>query len=204
MRFACASALVLAAASAARADGVYVTDSIGPGVVHDQLATKIDDTTLRMRLSIGMRIGGWAIEPFVSAEATGLGRPAYDSPTVSGYGLDVKRLMRVRDHLDMYLRGSMSQIAFPDQAPCCFVQPLLLPTDAADMYGYSGRGLGVGVGAQLSGTIPGLGLRGGVFVEESYDYYRLLPSTQWEDYNRPHIDASITRFSLGLALGSDF
>jgi hypothetical protein len=202
MRFAFAVIALAIATSPARADGVYLSEALGPGVVHDQLATDIPTTTFRAKVALGVRFGGWALEPFVASESTDPGGDQFTSPTLTSYGVDVKRLIPVSRHMSVYVRGSVSHIAYPDQSPCCYAEPLLLPTGYG-LWGYEGRGLGVGVGAQYSTKIPFLGLRGGVFVEDSYDYYRLLaPAGSY--YGNDQIDGSFTRFSLGFALGSDF
>ena len=190
MRLAAAAVITLAiATSPARADGVYLSEALGPGVVHDQLASDITTTTFRAKVALGMRFGGWALEPFVAAESTDPGGDAFTSPTLTSYGVDSKRLVPVSRHVSVYVRGSMSHIAYPDQSPCCYDVPLLLPYGYG-LWGYSGRGLGVGIGAQYSTKIPFLGLRGGVFVEDSYDYYRLLaPSGSY--YGNGQIDGFV-------------
>ncbi len=199
---AAAAASLAIATSPARADGVYVSESVGPGVVHDQLGSDITNTTFRTKIGIGVRFGGWALEPFYAAESTDPGSGSGLAPTLSEYGIDLKRMMRVSSHVSVYLRGSMSHVAYPDSSPCCYAEPLFLPV-GADLYGYSGRALGVGVGAQYSGRIPLIGLRGGIFVEDSYDYVRLL-APSYHTWGDTQIDGTFTRFALGFALGTDF
>jgi hypothetical protein len=210
-----AAALLVVLAPAARADGVYFSESFGPGTIGDELSQRIDAHTFRFKAALGMRTGDWAIEPFIAGDITDQTDPfGSTAPDFTSYGIDVKRLMKVSAHVSVYVRGSMSAISTPDDAPCC----VLYDRAPSDLYGYSGRGLGVGVGAQLSGKVSMLGLlawplfftnigpkmNAGLFIEDSYDYYRLHPTTQWEDANRRSIDASITRFTIGFAVGSDF
>jgi hypothetical protein len=194
-----AAALLAIATSPARADGVYLSESVGAGAVRDQLGTSFDGGTFRERTAIGLRFGGWALEPFLASESTNPNSYAFNQPTLTSYGIDVKRIIRISDHFDAYVRGSMSHLAYPTDSPCCFAQPLFVPS-GGDYYGYSGRGLGFGVGAQASAKI--LGMRAAVFVDEGYDYYRLLPPAG--DTYDSHVDGSITRFTLGLAVGTDF
>jgi hypothetical protein len=221
MRLGTASAVVLAAIAtspaAARADGFYFSEAFGPGVVRDQLSQHLDSATFRLKVALGFRAGDWALEPFIATEMTNLDASYGNQPALTAYGIDVKRIMRVSSHVSVYVRGSMSHLATPDQAPCCVLDTTAALLDG-DIYGYSGRGLGVGVGAQISGKVPVLGLlawplfftnlgpkmNAGLFIEDSYDYYRLQPSVRFEDGSRGTIDAAITRWTFGFAVGSDF
>jgi hypothetical protein len=203
MRLACsalgAAVLSIATSPAARADGVYLSESVGPGAVRDQLGSSLDGGTFRTRTALGLRFGGWALEPFFASESTNPGGYGYNQPTLTSYGIDLKRIVRISVHFSAYVRGSMSHLAYPTDSPCCYLQPLLVP-GGSDYYGYSGRGLGLGVGAQASAKI--LGMRVAVFLDEGYDYYRLLPPPA--DTYATHVDGSITRLTLGLAIGTDF
>src|SRR4029079_6037310 len=118
-----ASALVgLAIATSpalAHADGVYFTESFGPGAVRGPLSSRLDGETFRIKVSAGYRFGDWAIEPWLGADITNIDHPSYDDPDLTSYGIDLKRIMPVSEHVSVYIRGSMSHIAFPDQAPCC-------------------------------------------------------------------------------------
>ena len=181
----------------ANADGVYLSGSVGPGAVRDQLGSSIDGT-FRERTAIGLRFGNWALEPFFASESTGNPAP-WAQPTLTSYGIDLKRIFPIAQHVSAYVRGSMSHLAYPTASPCCYAEPLFVPS-GGDYYGYSGRGLGLGVGAQASVKI--LGMRAGVFIDEGYDYYRLLPPSG--DTYATHVDGSITRLTIGLAVGTDF
>ena len=208
-----AAALLVALAPAARADGVYFSESFGPGTIGDELSQRMDASTFRIKVALGMRAGDWAVEPFVAGDLTSMSDPYGSSPDFTTYGVDVKRLMKVSNHVSVYVRGSMSAISTPDSAPCCVLYEAdARPLWAPDLYGYSGRGLGLGVGAQISGKVPVLGLvawplfftdigpkmNAGLFIEDSYDYYRLHSASAQS------VDASITRLTVGFALGSDF
>ncbi len=218
-----ATAAVLAAIATspavARADGFYFSEAFGPGVVRDQLSQHIDSATFRVKVALGFRAGDWALEPFIAAEMTNLDNIGAPQPTLTAYGIDVKRIMKVSRHVSVYVRGSMSAISTPDQSPCCYTLPVDFPGYGygPDIYGYSGRGLGLGVGAQISGKVPVLGLlawplfftnigpkmNAGLFIEDSYDYYRLQPSANVSP-GQGTIDAAITRWTFGFAVGSDF
>jgi hypothetical protein len=209
-------AAILTSPVAARADGVYVSEAFGPGAIRGPLSNDIDSTTFRFKLAAGFRSGNWALEPFVGFDLIDMGTSdGFDLPTLDSYGIDLKRIVPVSEHLSVYVRGSMSHIAFPDHAPCCITYDL--PAGgASNLYGYGGRGLGVGVGAQLSGKGSVWGLlawplfflvdsgpkmNAGIYLEDSYDYYRFLPPA---GSSGGSIDASITRLTFGVAVGSDF
>jgi len=199
MRLACLLAVLAIATSPVHADGVYVSGSVGPGAVRDQLGGSLDGGTFRERTAIGLRFGNWALEPFFASESTTTPAP-WSEPTLTSYGIDLKRIFRIARHVSGYVRGSMSHLAYPTiEPPCYCLEPNFVPS-GGDYYGYSGRGLGVGVGAQASVTI--LGMRAGVFIDEGYDYYRLLPPSG--DTYATHVDGSITRLTVGLAVGTDF
>jgi hypothetical protein len=199
MRLALAVVLLAIATSPARADGVYLSESVGPGAVRDQLGTALDGGTFRTRTAIGLRFGNWALEPFYASESTNPDGGAWNQPTLTSYGIDLKRVVPISEHFSAYVRGSMSHLAYPDQAPCCFLQPLFIPAGGS-YYGFSGRGLGFGIGAQASAKLGGV--RAALFMDEGYDYYRLLPPAG--DTYDSHVDGSITRLTIGLAIGTDF
>lgn len=208
MRLAFAAVLVAALASHARADGVYASESFGAGAVRSQLGDYASNGSLRIRLSAGYRAGHWAGEAFVAPEFL---FDSYGSDTVAvGYGLDIRRIQPVSKHLSIYLRGSMSRMAIA--ANQVYYADCIDYCGGSSLDGAAGRGLGIGMGAQLSGKVPVLGLlawplfftsggpkmTGAVFIEDSYDFYRLV---------RPSggtVDASITRWTFGVAAGTDF
>lgn len=206
MRFACvlAAALFAITTSPARADGVYFAGALGPGWLRsaDGQHSDVNTETARTRAAIGVRAGNWAIEPFVATELTNASNPSTTSPALTDYGIDLKRVMPVSRTFSIYVRGSMSHLAYPDQAPCCLIDDPGFRGPSMDLYGYGGRGLGLGAGAQLAFHIAGL--RGAAYVEDSYDYYRLLPPQTVLAIYRPAIDVTVVRLSFGLAIGSDF
>jgi hypothetical protein len=208
-----------ATARAARADGVYFSEAFGPGTIENDLSSYAD-SSFRIRIGLGYRNNGWALEGFVAPEFM-FHQDAIDGPSMIGYGLDLKKIMKVSEHASVYVRGSMSRLSdlsSSDYASGCgdCIRDPGYYYDA--LQGYSGRGLGVGVGAQVSGKVPVIGLlawplfftnagpkmTGALFIEESYDFYRLQPPQRTIALYQPSVDASITRWTIGFAFGSDF
>jgi len=195
-------------------EGVYFSEGLGGGSFHDQMAS-YTDSSFRVRLSLGFRHGNWALETFLAPEFGFQSGLSADGPVMLGYGVDVKRLIPVSRHVSFYARGSMSRLTVEDDPQtCCDYYPA---TGGALYYapglsGYSGRGLGFGVGAQISGKVSALGLLfwplfftnygpkidAGLFIEDGYDFYRLHRGSD------PSIDAGITRWTMGVAFGTAF
>jgi hypothetical protein len=193
--------------------GVYFSEGLGGGAFHDQLSS-YSDSSFRVRLALGFRHGNWAVETFLAPEFGFQSGLNGDGPVLLGYGVDVKRLIPVSRHVSFYARGSMSRLTIEDDPqPCC----VLYPSGGALYYapgltGYSGRGLGFGVGAQISGKVSALGLLfwpllfsdhgpkidAGLFLEDGYDFYRLHRDGDQS------IDAGVTRWTMGVALGTAF
>jgi hypothetical protein len=175
------------------------------------------DGALRVRVSAGVRRRQWAVEGWF-AGAIYTGRVGYDTPpthpnpdskdplpptsdyghgmtNLTMYGLDLKYLNPISQHVDLYLRGSMSG-AVAD----------------GDLEGYSGRGLGFGAGLQLKGKVPALGflwwpffftnwgpkVTAALWVDTGYDFYRLHGPSPTA------VDAQLTHLTGGFAVGNDF
>ena len=192
------------AAGTARADGYYFEQSMGVSSARGDAPALA--TQLHLRMGVGVRFGAFAVEPWLSSDVAfdrdGAyfklfgGTPAMGQADLSTIGVDFKYTAPVGRGLVAYVRGG----------------PRLGEGDGA-LEGYSGPGIGVGTGIQLSGKVSALGLlwaplffskkgpklRGSVFLDESVDAYRLYGA-------RPHmtIDAPIVSTNLGFALGSDF
>ncbi len=216
--------LISVAATSAAADGFYFAESFGGANVKDELGAYMS-SALRIRFAIGMRREHWAIEGFISGniatsgddpvgydgaatppcEYTNAGcgqpvRPAIGAgpTTLTTYGLDVKYLQPLAEHLEVYLRGSMSGAEMTGQ-----------------LDGYGGRGLGVGAGLQLKGKVAAIGflwwplfltdwgpkVTASVFVDDGYDFYRLHPGGRLDA--GPAVDAQLSHLTIGFAVGSD-
>jgi hypothetical protein len=121
----------------------------------------------------------------------------YSSSSMTTVGLDVKYLRPLSDNFEAYLRGSLGKGWL----------------DSSD---YSGRGFGVGAGVQLKGKVRALGflfwplffvpvgpkVTAALFVDTGADFYRLHRGGDLD--NRDAIDGSISRLTIGWAVGADF
>ncbi|MGE5182267.1 MAG: hypothetical protein ACM31C_09400 [Acidobacteriota bacterium] len=186
--------ILCALAATAGADGFYFTEGVGGVEIHDQVG-HILPSAARLRISLGDRVGPWAVEAWLAATLPGTLDPI---PTeLDTWGLDLKRVEPVSRHLEVYVRGTMS---------------------AAKGYGalegFGGRGLGFGAGIALHGKVSPWGLlwaplfflvrsgpmiHGALWLDDGYEFYRLRSAEHpWT------LDAQMSHVTLGFALGSDF
>ncbi len=217
MRAALALVLVALVTQTAVADGLYFSESLGGTDVKDQLAPYMGSAA-RFRIAGGYRKRNLAFELWFAADLNAESYVQYDaSPSyevttpegyhgtgyygdythdhatsVESYGLDVKWLHPVSRGLEVYVRGGLSK-------------------GYADGLDASGRGLGVGAGAQLKGKVPALGflfwpffftdfgpkITAAVFVDTTYEFYRFHGATHTTD-------AQLSHLTLGFAVGNDF
>ena len=218
MRAALLVAVVLGTVSTAAAEGIYVTESIGGSNVKNELGQHISGA-MRIRFSVGYRLSrSWAVEGFLAGDlrtSSGGVEPAYaarcvdcDAGNTGGYdpiyapslttaGVDVKYLRPLGDRFEVYLRGSLGKGWL----------------DGSD---YSGRGLGVGAGAQIKGKVRALGflfwplffvpygpkVTAALFVDTGADFYRLHRGGALD--NPDAIDGTLSRITIGWAVGADF
>ncbi|HEU0037237.1 MAG TPA: hypothetical protein VFQ53_41790 [Kofleriaceae bacterium] len=197
------AATSLAAPSTAEADGFYFTESFGGSHIKDELGQYMD-SSFRLRLSAGMRRGHWAVDAWFATDIGGTDQPEtgyYATHFLDTYGLDLRYIQPIADHLEIYLRGSMSHGS-------------LYLEDSVDS-DYGGRGLGFGGGIQLKGKVRALGflawplfftkigpkVTASLFLDNGYDFYRLH---RGNDFDAPAIDAQLTHMTLGFSVGSDF
>ncbi len=210
MRLLVVLAITLATASIAHADGMFFTESVGGARIHDELGAYTDGGA-RIRIGLGIRRGHWAVEGFFAGMIGPVSSQpvAYDGAPVDtlwskpagpdamvAFGVDLKYIQPVADHLELYLRGSASKAALA----------------GASFDGYEGRGLGAGAGIQLKGKVPALGflwfplfftnwgpkVTAALYLDTGYDFYRFHKDT------RAAIDAQVSTMMLGFSVGSDF
>ena len=190
--------VLLLAAGSAHADGWYYAESFGATKVHDELATHLSDPTMfRYQFAVGHRFGPWAVEGSVVGNLSTDGYlDPISSPDLGGLELDVKYLQPVARHLEVYIRGGAGY-GWAD----------------GNLRDYSGRNLGFGAGIQLKGkgSVAGLlfwplfflidkgpQMTGAIFIDDGFDFYRL------HDGDKTAIDAQLTHFNVGPAVGTDF
>ena len=176
-RFAALAALALAG-GVARADGAYLTESFG--VASGNGFGGMLGTPLHLRLAIGMRLGNFAIEPWIVSDLQterdgailGLagGDPRPGTADVNSMGLDARYIVALHDHVAMFARGG----------------PMVSDGTGA-LAGYHGRGVGAAVGAQLTGKVRALGflwaplfltkrgpkISGSLYFDQGFDIYRV-------------------------------
>ncbi|HEY0189567.1 MAG TPA: hypothetical protein VGC42_00500 [Kofleriaceae bacterium] len=184
--------------------GAYVEESFGVATSRGPLGRMLG-SPLHVRVGLGMRLGHFAIEPwFLSDMQTdrvgafrGLigGDPAAGSSDLSALGIDLKYIVPIDKHLEVFVRGG----------------PLSADANGA-MAGYAGRGFGFGGGAQLTGKVRALGflwsplfflkrgpmVTGSLFLDAGYDFYFLRAD------DAPAINSRVGHVSLGFAIGSAF
>ena len=206
--------VIVAPPAPREAHGFYVSEGFGGARAGSELADHMGGA-LRMRVAAGYRRRAIAVEVWGAANiglahhdrhATSTGYLSLDDkPSPPGgehahhesagglgaVGVDVKYIKTLSSHLEVYARGGLG-----------FAGAGSLGT---------GRGINVGAGAQLKGKVPVIGLffwplfftgigpkcTAALFVETGYEFYRL------HSYARS-TDASLTSWTLGFALGSDF
>jgi hypothetical protein len=218
MRCLLSLAVLVLATQTAVADGVYFTESFGGTDVKDDLSPYME-SAVRFRVAGGYRRKNLAFELWFAGDLNAGSQSYYDAPPSTGYeistpdrggyydgsyssgdsytslasyGLDLKYLQPIAPNLEMYVRGGLSK---------AYAEGL----DA------EGRGLGIGAGIQLKGKVPALGflfwpffftnigpkITAAVFVDTSYEFYRLHGPTHTTD-------ASLDHLTLGFAVGNDF
>lgn len=194
-------AVLAALGGTARADGWYFTEGFGQSRVEGDLGRRLDGI-FTLRLALGRRIDQLAVEGYVQMGAfAGRGPLQGGDYSTATVGLDLKYLVPVTEHLEVYLRGGLNRMLLEG----AFGEP-------AGVHGYAGRGLTYGAGAQLSGKVPVLGflwfplfftdlgpkVTGGLWLDTSRQMVRL--------HKRGHrsLDGELATWTLGFSIGSDF
>lgn len=196
MRWLVAIALC-AATSVASADGYYFTEAFGGTGVKDDLSAYMP-SSVHFRVAVGRRRGNWATELFMQAHLnTELGDSQNYPPDLTTGGLAIKYIEPVSPHLELYLRGSATLGSLDER-----------------FKDYAGRGLGLGAGLQYKGRGSVWGLlwwplfwlvkdgpkmTGAIYIEDSYEYYRLHGPTRGDVIN-----AQLSNITVGYAVGTDF
>ena len=184
--------------------GPYIAESFGVGHAGGRLAGPVG-TALHVRVSLGMRLGNFAIEPWVASDLQTAragaflgvvgGDPADGTADLESIGLDVKYIVPVYEHVEVFVRGG----------------PMVTEGNGA-LEGYRGRGLGVAGGVQVTGKVRALGFlwaplfflrrgpmaTGALFLDAGYDVSALR-----KPFAEP-LDAAIAHLSIGFAVGSAF
>jgi hypothetical protein len=201
---ACLVACVIAAAAPARGDGFYLDETYGVAMGRGALSHVLA-APLYLRIAIGMRIGDFAVEPWVVSDQavnrTGAwkgivgGDPAPGASDLAAYGLDAKYIVPIDHRLAMYVRGG----------------PLAADGTGA-LAGFAGRGFGLAGGAQITGKVRALGflfsplffskrgplITGALTLDAGYDFFWL------HDADGRDLTARVGHVAVGFAAGTDF
>lgn len=222
------SAVVCAAAAAAHADGLYVSESFGGTDVKDELASSMG-SALRLRFAAGYRHKNWAIEGWLGGSfgLTGDGHhggaPYPDSPTTCG-GKGCGGGGGGSGYYDGTSYSSPSSL-FTYGVDVKYLRPVArhvelylrggLSRGVLDDGDYAGRGLGLGAGVQIKGRVPALGflfwplfftgwgpkVTAAAFIDDGFEFYRLHRGGV---DGAGAIDARLNHLTIGFAVGSDF
>jgi len=198
------AAMIVASSASHAGNGLYVAESFGAGAANGPLHSVVGGA-LHVRIGLGMRFGHVAIEPWIASDLQtqrdggfkGLigGDPASGSADLELKGLDVKYIVALDRHMDVFVRAG----------------PLLADGNGA-LTGYHGAGVGVAGGAQLTGRVRALGflwaplfflergpmVTGALFLDAGYDatFLRMTGGAP--------VHAGIAHVSIGFAIGTGF
>jgi len=198
------AAIVLSLTASARADGFYYNQSYGISSARSDGAAMLG-TSLQLRIALGWRFGALSIGPWVAGhvaiarEGALLGLVGGDPPPgdsdLKTVGADARYNAAIKEHLSIYVRGG----------------PRYAVGEGA-LAGYSGVGIGVGTGVQLTGRVRALGflfaplfftqrgpmIQATVFLDENVEWYRL------DALGMKSLSVPLVGTSIGIGAGSYF
>jgi hypothetical protein len=203
------SAALALTTTTVRADGLYVLEAFGVGRSRGDFEPIVGNA-LHTRIAVGARYRWLAIEPWIGTEMQtardgawkGLvgGEPAAGRADVESYGIALKLIAPLYqgaggEKLEGYVRGGPT-----------------LSAGTGMLESYSGRGVAIATGVQLTGRVRALGflwaplffvkkgpmVTGSLFLDQGYDFYTMRSDTG------PTLDARVGHVSIGFAVGSGF
>jgi len=196
--------LAMCATATAHADGYYFDESFGLSTTRGSARSALD-SSLHLKLGVGMRIGAVSIEPWVSSDLSWdrddatfgvfAGTPAPGHADLVAVGIDAKYTAPLSHHLGIYVRGGPR-----------------FASGSTALDGYYGSGIGVGTGIELVGQVNAFGylwaplfllkrgpkVHGALFLDQGLDLYRLQAA------HAPSLGAAIASTSIGFSIGTDF
>lgn len=202
MRMAVVLAVVLAVPAAARADGYFFNEGLGPGAkVRGEMGERFDGDGLSLRVSLGRRVGPWAVEGVLFgtnlAEQGRAGDFTQPQFTALSYGVDFRYYFPITEHLDLYAKAGLHGTS------------VILAATATDPQGlsdYDGRGYDFGGGVswyirpfrQSSYHFnPFARMKIGLFADLTMQTVRLHKD------NAPSLDGDVHMWTFGFGIGSD-
>jgi hypothetical protein len=205
MRRAALIVLVLSAlAASAHADGFYYGQSYGISSARSDGSSMLGES-LQLRVQLGWRWDHWSVGPWFAGQLAAPrdgarfgvvgGDPKPGDSDMESIGADVRYNAQIRDHLSAYVRGGPR-----------------VARGIGALDGYSGAGIGVGTGLQLTGNVRALGfvfaplffskrgptIHACLFLDQNVDYYRLTADQM------PAVSMPLVGTSIGIGAGSYF
>ena len=202
-----AALAVLALASPAAADGLYVTEGFGVARFDNELGDTLDSGAFRIRVALGGRSGRFGVEAWAAAnltltsEAVGgcfdcAARTVQPGPHPGGdpveYGVDFKLIQPLGSYWSVYGRAGLSRMVL----------------DGSD---FAGRGVGATAGIQVAGKVPAIGFLWWplFFLNKGPKVHSALFFEGGTSYHLLHgpggsVDAQTTNWLFGFAVGQDF
>lgn len=197
-------AVLVGATGSAAGDGFYVAESFGLARARGRLAGVVGNA-LHIRVGLGMRIGNFALEPWVTSalqtDRRGAflrligGEPAPGRADIEAMGVDAKVIAPVTGRFSLFVRGGVATAE-----------------GNGALEGYRGRGFGFAGGAQVTAQVRALGFlwaplfflkRGpmatGALVLEAGNTAYFLHGPGGDQ-----IDEGVAHVSIGFAMGSTF
>src|SRR5688572_9132033 len=100
--------VTLVAGASGRADGLYFTEQLGVARVGGELG-RFFDGGLAGHIGLGVKLGDWAVEGSVDINSLyGDGIFAESDYEATGWGMGVRRIFPVSEHLRLYARDRKS------------------------------------------------------------------------------------------------
>jgi hypothetical protein len=198
-----ALAVMLVGPAVARADGFFFNEGLGPGArIRGEMGDKFDGDGISLRLSLGRRVGRFAVEGVLFgtnlAEQGHAGEAVTPELTALSYGVDFRYYVPFSEHLEGYVKGGLHGTS------------VILAATASDPNGladYDGRGYDVGAGLSWFirpfkslgnfGSNPLAKLKVGLFADLTMQTVRLNKD------NAPSLDGDIRMWTFGFGIGSD-
>lgn len=144
VRFILAAILLVVVPSGARADGLYLTEQVGPSKIGGEMGRHLEGD-FSVRFGFGIHIDGWAVEGNVQLLDM-FGNRYFEGDghyTAETWGVELRRLFPVNPWARLYVRGGLGKMSVDRGG------------GLAD--GYRGRSLDYGGGIMVSGRVPLVG-----------------------------------------------
>lgn len=197
--------MLVAVPAAARADGYFFTEGLGPGAtVAGEMGQRFDGDGLALRVSLGRRVNNWAVEGVLFGsnlkEQGGTSDLANPQFMALSYGFDFRYYIPLGPNLEAYAKAGLHGTSITLNA---------LASDPNDLSDYGGRGYDVGggiswfvrpfqaLGSSNFRSNPFARLKVGLFADLTMQTVRLNKD------NAPSLDGDLRMWTFGFGIGSD-